>query len=290
MDLPPPTASLPTPAPGAVVLARPIHVPHFAAAVPSAPSDPMALEGLSRGRAALYVFVLLAAAVCVPMFLDVLTLSAAGGAADAEVLSPTYLVSRKVFDAGLVAALAAFVLLRNRLPAASVGLTLERTGWQGLAGLAVVGAIYVYMVLFLCVMMVVLLLFPSLQKDLAARGEFIELMPVDDVWTSLALLIPVAIHEELLFRGLLLPCLRRATGGWTAAMLISSALFAVLHIAQGWLGVVQVFGLSMIFSVAFVRTRSLLVVIVAHFLFDFLQFQLIRLLRPLFDQLPQMPA
>lgn len=270
----------------AVVVARPVHAPP----PPAPPADPLLLAPLSRGTAACTIALLLAIAVGIPIAFDIVTLVISGGVADAELLTPGYLVSRKVFDVGLVGLLAWLLLSRHRLPAESIGLSPRRPAAQALWALGALAAIYAYMLTFMVIMTVVLFFFPSLQKDLAARTEFLDLMPVEDLWMSLALLIPVAIHEELLFRGLLLPYLRRVTGGWTAAILISSVIFAVLHIAQGWLGVVQVFGLSVIFSLAFIWTRSLAAVTLAHFLFDFLQFQLIRLLRPLFDQLPQMPT
>jgi membrane protease YdiL (CAAX protease family) len=276
----------PTPPDPAIVLARPIEAPR----APAAPLDPLLLAPLSRGTAAWYIALLLAVAVGVPLAIDIATIGVSGGAPNAELLTPDYLVARKVFDVGVIGLLAWLLLSRNRLPVGSVGLSARRPASQALWALLALGAIYAYMLVFLLIMTVVLFFFPSLQKDLAARTEFLDLMPVDDVWMSLALLIPVAIHEELLFRGLLLPYLRRVTGGWTAAILLSSVIFAVLHLAQGWLGVVQVFGLSIIFSLAFLWTRSLVAVTVAHFLFDFLQFQLIRALRPLFDQLPQLPT
>jgi membrane protease YdiL (CAAX protease family) len=72
--------------------------------------------------------------------------------------------------------------------------------------------------------------------------------------------------------------------GWTGAILLSSALFASLHIAQGWLGIVQIFPVGLALAVFFVLTRSLTAVILAHFLFDLVQTQLARLLWPALEK------
>jgi membrane protease YdiL (CAAX protease family) len=47
-------------------------------------------------------------------------------------------------------------------------------------------------------------------------------------WGALALLIPAALSEELLFRGYLLSTLRESAGDWSA-ILITSALFGLAH-------------------------------------------------------------
>jgi len=61
-------------------------------------------------------------------------------------------------------------------------------------------------------------------------------------------------------------------------VLISSLVFAALHIDQGLAGVFQVLGVSVVLALAFILTRSLCVVTIAHFAFNFLQFQLMRVI------------
>ena len=131
---------------------------------------------------------------------------------------------------------------------------------------------------------VLVMLRPELQGDLMRRREFMQQIPLQSLGQMVLLLIPVAIHEELLFRGLLIPYLRRVGCGWTGAILLSSALFASLHIAQGWLGIVQIFPVGLALAVFFVLTRSLTAVILAHFLFDLVQTQLARLLWPALEK------
>jgi membrane protease YdiL (CAAX protease family) len=108
----------------------------------------------------------------------------------------------------------------------------------------------------------------------------LELLPVHSLGLTIALMVPVAVHEELIFRGLLLPYLRRIGWPWWLAIAASSGTFAVLHVAQGWLAIIQVFGISVVLATFFVLSRSLLSVIAAHFLFDVLQTQLARVLLP----------
>ena len=67
-------------------------------------------------------------------------------------------------------------------------------------------------------------------------------------------------------------------GSWSAAIVISSAIFAVLHFDQGWIGVIQIMGVGTVFAVFFVLSRSLSAVVIAHFTFNFLQFQMMRLI------------
>ncbi len=97
---------------------------------------------------------------------------------------------------------------------------------------------------------------------------------------TVALLVPVAIHEETLFRGLLIPYLHRVGLGWPVAVLVSAAVFAALHITQGWLALPQIFAVGLILGGFFIWSRSLLAVMIAHFLFDLIQTELARFLLP----------
>lgn len=76
-------------------------------------------------------------------------------------------------------------------------------------------------------------------------------------------LAPVA--EELLFRGVLLPALSRRFGVG-AAIVVSSALFALMHMHVP--GLVPLFLLSIALSVAYIYTRSVIVPIVMHMVFN----------------------
>lgn len=83
----------------------------------------------------------------------------------------------------------------------------------------------------------------------------------------------VAGFEELLFRGVLVGAFATGFGvpSWVL-VLASSVLFGLGHGAQGRLGVVVTGALGVVFGVAFVLTESLLVVVVAHYLVNALEF------------------
>lgn len=190
----------------------------------------------------------------------------------------------KWLEAALVVVLAGYLILRNGVRPTSLGIRTQRPLVQVTWGFAGLIGGYFYMFLTFVVAMALYSLLPHAEQDLKHRMDFVSIMPVNDLWITITLLSAVALHEELLFRGMLLPLLRRACGSWWPAVLISSMIFGALHFQQGWLGMVQVSGLSIVFSLVFIQSRSLLAVMVAHFGFDFLQFQLLRVLLPFIEK------
>lgn len=83
----------------------------------------------------------------------------------------------------------------------------------------------------------------------------------------------IATTEELLFRGILIGGL--ATGFDVAPQVLvvaSSALFGLGHSAQGGLGVLVIAVLGIVLGTAYVATGSLIVVVVAHYAVDVLEF------------------
>jgi membrane protease YdiL (CAAX protease family) len=83
----------------------------------------------------------------------------------------------------------------------------------------------------------------------------------------------VAGFEELLFRGVLVGAFATGFGvsPWVL-VLASSALFGLGHGAQGRLGVLVTGSLGVVLGSAFVLTESLVVVVVAHYLVNALEF------------------
>jgi len=200
-------------------------------------------------------------------------------------------IFQKWCEAGLALGLLCYFVLRQRIRPATFGLQSRQLGWQVLWSLPTLASMYAALLATSLVVFAVVVLFPASESDLAKRVEFAETMPIDNLATTILLLAAVAIHEETLFRGLLLPYLRRLLGSWWAAGLISALLFAILHVPhQGLLGGVQVLGLGIVLAVFFILSRSLLAVILAHLLFDLLQFQLMRILPNLQELLEKMEA
>jgi membrane protease YdiL (CAAX protease family) len=185
-------------------------------------------------------------------------------------------IAEKCLDALVVLALAGYLVWRHRLAGAAFGFRLGKPahelGWSA----AALGGAYAVMFGSMAVVLVALAVFPALQQDLKNRLDFAQKMPLNDLAAAALLLIPVAIHEEVLFRGLLLPYLRRLTNHWTLAVIFGTLLFAVLHLPQGVLGVAQIACVGAVFAVIFIRTQRLLPVIVAHYAFDFCQLLLMR--------------
>ena len=265
-----------------VISARPIS--SVALATPPAPLRPLDLSPLRFRDAVLDLGLVLAVALVVPFGFQLGALVMVGE--DEASFPPVeLLIATKWFDVLLVTVLAAYFVYRNGVRPAAFGLQLDRFSLQVLWSLPTLAAVYVAMFGTVVVISTMVILIPGLEQDLLHRTKFLEALPIQDFVATVLLLIPVAIHEELLFRGLLIPYLRRVGGSWTVAILISTAIFAILHITQGWLGVLQIFGVGAVFGIFFVLSRSLTAVIIAHFLFNLLQTQLARFLLPWIENL-----
>ena len=90
----------------------------------------------------------------------------------------------------------------------------------------------------------------------------------------------VAVYEEFVFRGFLLTRLRRLVRWWPAAIVMGAAMFSVLHLYQGGMAVVMIFLLGLFLGGVFAWRRSLVPVIVLHFLFNSWQMLTLYLVSP----------
>ncbi|MBL8880490.1 MAG: CPBP family intramembrane metalloprotease [Phycisphaerales bacterium] len=263
-------AAIPTARP--IALARPI--PMADAPIPAVSHAPMLLEGATRGEAAVSLLIVIIAGIVATtvgqilmmVFLPPVTGDAMGWR----------LVGLKAVDSALACLALSLVMRRHRVSAEAFGIHAKRLATQFGLGLLTLTANYAYMIATIPLFFLFMYFFPQLMEDLRDRAEFGSLLPLDNLLLTVILLTFVVIHEELIFRGLMLPLLRRFFGSWWLAVAISSLIFGGLHIAQGVTGVIQVTGLGVVFSIAFLKSRSLLAVMVAHFAFNFLQFQLMR--------------
>lgn len=266
--------SLPVPpgadfGPDAPVLARPV-----SAAIASRAA--MYLDRVRRRDAALDLALVLMTAVIAQFAPSAIALF--DESATPELEAKGYVLVIKWAEAAMVMAMLAYFALRHRIDPRAFGLRLDRPGLQVAWGLlALVGA-YGAIIASIAIVQIVVLFWPGAMDDVLRRVEFTRQIGDFSVWQTLVLLVGVSIHEEVLFRALLIPYLRRVTGRWWAAVTVSSAVFAVLHFPQGWIAVVQIFGLSAVFSVMFIFSRSLPALCLAHFAFNFAQISLMRLL------------
>lgn len=102
----------------------------------------------------------------------------------------------------------------------------------------------------------------------ASKALLASVCDFSDVWHWIATLVVIAflpaLSEEIFFRAGLLPLLRRATGGWKSAIVISAVIFSAVHMDPA--GFLSRTILGILLGVIFVETRSLW----ASFLFHFL--------------------
>lgn len=226
--------------------------------------------GLSRGQAALDAGLVFFVTLFVPIV---------GGTFMAFVSRPTasdmataLSVPAKFTEALMAAGLCVYLCARHRVSPAAFGLHVRRWMVQTLLG----GLGYVLSYAYLLATVLVLApIIPFVMKDVEKRFDMFASIPSDQPGLIAVLLVFVVIHEELIFRGLLLPLLRRATGSWAIAVALAGGVFGMLHLAQGAIGAIQVTGLGVVLSVLFIRTRSLWAVMLAHWMFNFTQIMML---------------
>jgi membrane protease YdiL (CAAX protease family) len=93
-----------------------------------------------------------------------------------------------------------------------------------------------------------------------------------------ALVVVVALAEEIIFRGYLILRFKAVTGSLTAALFFSAAVFSLGHGYEGSAGVITVGIMGLVFGLIYVWRKSLVVSIVMHFLQDFIGIVLMPLL------------
>lgn len=78
----------------------------------------------------------------------------------------------------------------------------------------------------------------------------------------------VGVYEELLARGLLLRRCLVLMGGVWGPVLVSSILFGLGHLYQGWVGVCQTTVIGLVLAILTLRWRTLWPAIIAHAMLD----------------------
>ena len=177
--------------------------------------------------------------------------------------------------AGTIVIVAAILQYRGQ-PARSVGIGRPGLALDLLVGLAATviayGLIYV-------TMSIICLIWPALWEQMQENAErIIQMVPRLRPLGFAGVALVISIYEELLFRGFLMTRLRRGTGSWTLAVVLSTAVFTALHaFDQTASALVAVTILSLVFSGVTIWRRSIIPAIVAHALFDLSQFLLLNL-------------
>ncbi len=234
------------------------------------PAPPMFLAGLSRRTALLDLgLTLLVGEVAVRVLS--FTLLRHG---ELDRWLPAPFSPRTLYECLLAATLLgllAFLRWHHGLTANSFGIRRDSIESQCLWGAGLAAANAVLMV-GLIVLLALIFYYWSPQSFhwLRGSGTNRNVLPAEPA-DRLVLCIGSSIWQEIEYRALLIPYLRRLTGRWWLAVLISSLLFGWAHVGNdagaAYLISVTLFGV--IYGVVFVRSRSLLAVVLAHFALNF---------------------
>jgi len=93
--------------------------------------------------------------------------------------------------------------------------------------------------------------------------------PVLSVLGALSSILGAPLAEEFIFRGLLFAAMARTVIGWPGTVIVTSALWALLHISTAPIyGVVVIFGMGLVLGVLLLRFGSLWVTIACHTLWN----------------------
>jgi membrane protease YdiL (CAAX protease family) len=178
----------------------------------------------------------------------------------------------------LVALVAAYFVFRHGVRPRSMGIRTDGLGRQLAWAVATFVGAYAYLIItaMIAVPLMYFLGEEKVQQELAQRENLMRAIPGETMSLVITLLVAVGFHEELLFRGLLLTHMRRAFGGWPAAIVCSSLVFGALHFVQGAFAMFQITGLAIVLCLFFLASRSLLAVSLAHFAFNLCQFQMMQ--------------
>lgn len=186
------------------------------------------------------------------------------GTTDVDLASPSLLLNLGLTHGGIVLVLGAIVWL--------TGVPGEQLGLVGIPDL-------------LSALLLGLALYAVDEGFVAAANAlgwdvpdgYRELLAPDSLasWALLLVVVlpAVALAEELLFRGALIGGVGAATGisPWVLAV-VSSVAFGSAHAAQERMGMVVTAGLGFVLAAVFVVTGNLLLVVVAHYLVNALEF------------------
>ncbi|MBI4581700.1 MAG: CPBP family intramembrane metalloprotease [Planctomycetes bacterium] len=169
--------------------------------------------------------------------------------------------------AGVACIVAAFTLVRSagQRPAAIGWCT--RSARVDIA-IGLLSALAIYVALITGAVLLVLVRPDLLEETTQAREAIEKTIPRTSIPVMMAMMVFVAVWEEVVFRGFLLTRLQAIVRRWWLAVAIGTVLFAVGHGYQGPIALVAVGALGVILGVLFVWRRSLLPGIALHAAFN----------------------
>ena len=203
--------------------------------------------------------------LCVFLFLIVPSMVLSFFAAGADKISFVLLAISTIFRDLALVSLILFLAWRDKEPVSRLGLSVKNLDSDILLG-------FVLYIPFLFVIGLVEQLLTAIGFSSSSEPgpSFFHVGGRWEVALAVVLVAVVAVSEETIFRGYLVRRLQAATSSTTAAVLLSSIIFALGHGYEGSLGAVTVGVMGLIFALLYLWRQSLVVPIVLHFLQDFL--------------------
>ncbi|MCA9255214.1 MAG: CPBP family intramembrane metalloprotease [Phycisphaerales bacterium] len=202
---------------------------------------------------------------------------------------PTYgmLWSNVIIGLGSIGIVSAILIARRQGPA-SLGLA-RFNGATLLGILAALPGCYVAMLGAGLLYAICHILFSqaSAETIIADKQVLLDVLPDFSITTMLLFGVLTGIHEELLFRGLLLTRFNALTRNKAASVLACAVLFGMVHAYQGPMGMLQTGAIGLVLGTITTMTRSLWPAIIGHATFNSLQLALLPLVKPILENAAQ---
>jgi membrane protease YdiL (CAAX protease family) len=167
-------------------------------------------------------------------------------------------VVRELIILGLVASLFWIIRAREKLPLSSIGIRSQRVVPAILWSLAV-------MLLFGVGIAACLTVFPLIGLTYGASSG-----PAVPIGVSLLLYARAGIAEEVFYRGYAIERIEALTGSRAMAAAIPLLIFAGSHFSQGIAGILITFTIGAIATAIYLWKRNLVILVIAHFMVDFI--------------------
>lgn len=167
-------------------------------------------------------------------------------------------VVRELIILALVAILFWIIRSGEKLPASSIGLRPEKLGPTLLWSLAV-------MLMFAVGIAACLVVLPLIGLTYGSSSG-----PALPIGVSLLLYARAGIAEEVFYRGYAIERIEALTGNRAMAAAVPLLIFAGSHFTQGPAGILITFVLGAIATAVYLWKRNLLILIIAHFMVDFI--------------------
>ena len=167
-------------------------------------------------------------------------------------------IARELIILALVGFLLWIIRAREKLPLSSIGLQRQKI-------LPALGWSIAVMLLFGVGIAACLVVFPLVGLSYGSSSG-----PAVPLGVSLLLYARAGIAEEVFYRGYAIERIEALTGSRAVAGAVPLLIFAGSHFSQGVAGILITFVIGAIATAVYLWKRNLLILIVAHFMVDFI--------------------